>query len=233
MKIAICDDEQEILDEVKEYVKQFDSQFEVFTYQNISDFEVEDGIQYDLVFMDIELGEENGILLAKKIKEQYPTTMIAFITAHDKYIREVFDAQPCGFIDKPIQKEEIERVLNLVRENNGTQMFSYEIAGKQYTIYLDEICYVMSMGRKIILRTRRGDIEYYGKLNEEAKILTEKSRNFIRIGQSVVVNRKYIVGINYTTIDVNYNGKIEQLSITQKYRERVSAWYKEELKWKR
>lgn len=239
MKFAICDDEQNILEEVKGYIDTFAKQMcvevDIDCFQNLGDlvYEVNSGMQYDLVFFDIEIGNENGIHFAKELKEQHPTTRIAFITGHSQYIREVFDAQPCGFIDKPIKKEEVERVLKLVFKLNDSKVtFSYEIKGKRYSIYKDDICYAMSMGRKMILKTKIGEIIYYGTMNEEEKRLTEKSKNFIRIGQSVVVNRKYMVGINYKTIDLNYNGTIEQFTITQKYRERVKEWYKEELKWR-
>lgn len=232
MRIAVCDDEKSTLEEVRGYINDMARQMnivaQIHLFQNTRDleYEIENGLQYDIVFLDIKIGDQNGIDIANKMKEKYPTTMIAFMTGHYQYVYDVFDAQPCGFIKKPIEKEKIEHVFKkAVKLCDNMPAFSYSSHGKRNRIYLNDIYYIISDKRKIILKTRDGDKIYYEKMNEVEKKLQEMSSNFIRIGQSMIINARYIKEIDYQTVIVSMDGKkSEQFNISQKYRGQVKKW---------
>ena len=57
----------------------------------------------DLIFMDIQLPDENGLELTKKIKATHPNTIIFVITAHDtpEYQESAFQHGADCFLPKP------------------------------------------------------------------------------------------------------------------------------------
>lgn len=232
MRIAICDDKAEITMQMKEYLlsmrNMIESRMDISIFNAADDFlyEVENSVSYDAVFMDIDLGELNGIDIAKRIYEKHPVTMIAFITGHRQYIHDVFDVQPCGFIEKPILKENVKKVFELiVRKCDELPKLCYNIGGSQKSTMLREIIYLKSDGRKIIVTGINGNDVFYGKMDEVDEKLQRLSSNFVRISQSYIVNAKYIKAISYTEVVLNDNGGNTTLSISQRYRAQVKKWY--------
>lgn len=232
MRIAICDDKAEITMQMKEYLfsmkNMIESRMDINAFNDADDFlyEMENGVLYNAIFMDIDLGKSNGIDLAKRVYEKYPATMIAFITAHKQYIHDVFDVQPCGFIEKPLLKENVEKVFNLiVKKCDELPKLSYSVNGSQKCIMLRDIIYLKSEGRKIIVTVTNDNVEFYGKMDEIDERLQKLSSNFVRINQSYIINEKYIKAINYTEVVLNDSGKNVELNISQKYRAQVKKWY--------
>lgn len=225
MRIAVCDDEKSILEEVSSYIIEFaknnDIEMVLYPFQNANDLEneINNNAKYDIVLLDIEIGNVNGIELAKKIKKRYETMVISFISGHEQYVYEAFDVQPCGFIKKPIQKKQMEHVLEVAISlcKNMTKL-TYSIKGKEQRIYLRDIYYVFCSKRKIILKTVNGDIEYYGKISDIEQELQMLDDNFIRISSYMIANFKYADKITYREIILEINGNKKTFSITQSYR---------------
>ena len=176
--------------------------------------------------MDIDLGIANGIELAKQVYDKYPATMIAFITGHKQLIKDVFDVQPCGFIEKPLLRESVMRVFEIiVKKCDEIPKFNYVSNGSLKCVMLREIIYLRSDGRKILITGLNFKDEYYGKLDEADEKLQKLSRNFVRVSQSYIINEKYIKEISYTEVVINVEGKDVTVNISQKYRSQVKKWY--------
>ena len=73
----------------------------------------------DVLISEIELSGDNGLLLAKKIKNINPKVNIIFLTVCDEkeYAKEVFDIRPSGYLVKPAKQEQLELELNNLRYN--------------------------------------------------------------------------------------------------------------------
>lgn len=70
--------------------------------------------QYEIAFLDIELGASNGLILAKQLKESQPHIHIIFTTSYSHYAVDAFALHATGYLLKPIQKEHIERELQFI-----------------------------------------------------------------------------------------------------------------------
>ena len=73
----------------------------------------------DVFISEIELSGDNGLLLAKKIKNINPKVNIIFLTVCDEkeYAKEVFDIRPSGYLVKPAKQERLELELKNLRYN--------------------------------------------------------------------------------------------------------------------
>lgn len=69
----------------------------------------------DIAFLDIEMPEINGLLLAEMLMEKNPKIEVIFITAYDKYALQAFEVNAIGYLLKPVEldsiKQKLERVL--------------------------------------------------------------------------------------------------------------------------
>lgn len=68
----------------------------------------------DVAFLDIEMGNANGIVLAKRIKDIQPKVHIIFVTSHPQYAVEAFSVRATGYILKPVETEDIKRELTFI-----------------------------------------------------------------------------------------------------------------------
>ena len=65
----------------------------------------------DAVFVDIEMPGKSGLDVAEELTDKYPEIRVVFVTAHNKYAIEAFDASAMDYLLKPVRKERLEKTL--------------------------------------------------------------------------------------------------------------------------
>lgn len=106
IKIAICDDDVKkgkeveiLLDKWMEEKKKC-YQKQIFSDSQALLYEIQDGTEFDVLLLDIEMPGLDGMELTYKIKQYLPDALTIFITSHEKYVYESFKVQPFRFIPK-------------------------------------------------------------------------------------------------------------------------------------
>lgn len=228
--IAILDDENKIRMEMENLLsniqKTLDVNLKISLFEKAQNLmsEMEEQV-YDIVFLDIELGDDNGIKIAEILKKKYPMVVIAFITGHYQYVYKVFDVRPCGFIRKPLQRDDVEHTLNIaLRECDAEAMLKYFNKGRFYKIFLNDIYYITSEKRKIYIRKMGETVDFYIKIKEIEETLQAQSCNFLRISQSVIINVKYLKEMSYKEVVIETDSKEVTFNISQKYQVQVRRW---------
>ncbi len=147
----------------------------------------------DVLLLDIDLGEENGIAVSNWVAEQCPDLKILFITGHVKYSQDIFHGKADGFLIKPVESSvlcrELDRVTESRREREPEISLAVEIHKEVVRIPVRNIRYLESHRRQVRIVTRAESAEVYGKLNELEKKLPE---TFLRCHQSYLVNLDYV-----------------------------------------
>ena len=88
LRISICDDEQDMLSNVQEVTELFFRTHcvdcDIHTYQRSDNlqYDLQDGVFYDLFLLDIEMPGLDGMALAQEIHAALPAAKIIFITSH-------------------------------------------------------------------------------------------------------------------------------------------------------
>lgn len=223
--IGICDGEVKVCDAVKEMLLKYGKEnkvvFEISIYYSGEELcaELEQGKYPDILFLNVELSQARDIEVGNYIRNKLDnrSMQIVYISEGLSCTRQLFRAQPIDFLVKPIEMEQVCEALELadkILRKNKT-VFEYWKGHVCFRVPLSEIIGFFSQGRKIVIRTVKGSIEYYGKMNEALARLPE---NFYSIHKSYVVNDDYIVRYTYEQVELS-DGEI--LSISKANRKKI------------
>ena len=69
----------------------------------------------DLVFLDIEMPEMDGLRLAERIREIRPKTDIVFVTGHPRFAVDSWSVHPAGYLLKPVTREALQQEVDYIR----------------------------------------------------------------------------------------------------------------------
>ncbi len=71
----------------------------------------------DVLFTDIRMPYSDGIDLTRRIRRDYPTIKVAFISGYDdfKYAKEAIDLNVVTFLEKPVMAEDIDNALKQIK----------------------------------------------------------------------------------------------------------------------
>ena len=124
MRAVIIDDEKPALDELTFLLNKSNSEI-IGAFSSPSS-----GLEFilrekpDVVFLDIDMPQINGLELALKIQSNLPAVIIVFVTAYAQYALEAFRVYPLDYILKPVDETRfastIEHVRRRLSENEKT-----------------------------------------------------------------------------------------------------------------
>lgn len=78
-------------------------------------------LQPDIIFLDVEMPQMNGLELAHRIREVSEQAHIVFTTGHAHYALEAFDVQALDYIVKPVTPKAIERVYGRIARQQSSR----------------------------------------------------------------------------------------------------------------
>ena len=116
MKILVADDHKTIVDGIILDLTDIHPDAEIvgaFKSKDILDACLNN--QFDVIFLDIDMPQANGIDIAKRVLDKYPRTNIIYITGYEKYAVESYETNASTFLLKPITKKAIEKALDNLR----------------------------------------------------------------------------------------------------------------------
>lgn len=230
MRIAVCDDEIVVLRQVESllgsYFMKKRMNVTVSTFLNGEELlmDIENAGVYDLIYLDIELSQINGIKTAQILRKKYPESLLIFISSHSQYYRDAFDVQPFNFLDKPLDSvmfcDVLERAIRFLIKYPQTISFYFNRI--YYNISINKILYFESDRRIVRVVCENAGYEFYGKLSDVEERLTERTDLFLRIHRSYLVNAHYIKELSHTYIIMS-NGI--RLSISPDRRKKIRSFY--------
>lgn len=217
IKIAFCDDDMEVLHQMNELLDRyrvernedityaaFQSPFELLT-------EIEKGIRPDILFLDVVMPGQNGMDVAKEIR-QYDTNMkIIFLTSSPEFAVESYSVGAYFYQLKPIWEESFFRLMDAVlAECEKKKKNSLILRSKDgiTRIDLQQLEYCEVLGRKLLFHLENGAVlESTGSLDDLAGQLMQYS-NFFRPHRSFLVNMEYIQNISSRSIKMVNDAEI-------------------------
>ncbi len=216
IKIAIVDDEQGILDSIHEKLENVLSGLKV-------DFVIKKFINsktamktikennFDVVLLDIDMPEINGMELAEKLRAQMENLEIIFITNKESMVYDAIKFVPFRFIRKAKFNDEIEEALsNLIEKLEiNKSIFTFSTLNGKKSIPAVKIWYIEVTSHKLNIYLENEPFIANGNLKDIEELF--HSYGFIKIHQSYIANYRYINMIKRKEVMLD-NGKLLPLS---------------------
>lgn len=228
MKIAVCDDEFEFCQKIKNTLEKTISNYdtiECFSRGNELLTEANKRI-FDIVYLDIEMPGIDGIETAEKLQQLNSGTLVIFVSSYSCYISTAFKINAFQFLIKEYANEDaIISEYNRAKERYCLDHYLYSVKKKDTVekIEINKIIFIESYRRHLYIVTVDGrKLEFRGKMNEEEKKL--KIFNFVRTHESVLVNMAYIRRIDSSSLLLKYQENVH-IPISRKYKESLLNEY--------
>ena len=230
VKIAICDDEKNIRTYLSALVRKQGIGCEITEYATAGDY-LASGVEYDILFLDIELEcpeqDMDGMKMARQIRSMEDTKqpIIIFVTGYEKYVYDAFDVGAFQYLLKPVDEQKFADVFRRAAEQAATNaehdkkvlMIQYGSTGK--TIPLSDIYYMESQNHKIAVHMKDGVLEYYAKISD---LEEELQGQFCRVHKGYLINLSYVDEYNKTEVTLTNGDKL--LISKYKYEDFVKAY---------
>lgn len=119
MKILIVDDNENVRTAIKYIVSRLSQKFEIYEASHGLDaIKVVSAIHFDIILMDISMGDMDGISTTKQIIEKNPKQNIIGVSMHTDAgdVMKMKEAGAMGYIFKDEVNEKLQETINLILE---------------------------------------------------------------------------------------------------------------------
>lgn len=191
---VICDDEPEIAEGLCRTVKRLLPCWEVRSFSS-GEALFSDGIEPELLLLDIDLGETDGIETARRLRARGWSGVLLFITGVRESVFDAFDVGAFHYLLKPIREEKLKEVLEravkeIERKNSADRRcLLIRTRDRCVTLRADEIYYLENEMRKLAVHTKNGTLTYYGAMSKAEESL---GTDFFRCHRGYLVNMAHI-----------------------------------------
>lgn len=200
LKIGICDDDVFALGVIKDAVssilRQKSVPYEINTFQKAENLEREvKKYPFDLLLLDIDMPELDGITLAKRLKEQGESCDIIYVSNREDKVFDSLKVNPFGFIRKNHFMEDVPAVLEIYlkqrKEEAGLKLV-FQTRETTVSVRLEDIIYIEGQRKvqEIYYQGQEepGEVRY--SMQELEKEL--KDNGFLRVHKGYLVNYRHI-----------------------------------------
>lgn len=193
MRIAICDDLMECRQSVdcytREYFKLHHMECDIDEFKSGNDLLKSDET-YDILFLDIELGDLNGITVAKKIQQKHKNTIVLIVTAYHQYLDDAMDIRVTRYIDKPATQNRVfsalDKALSVINESIITL---HTKEGQIVRLKNSDIIYAEAKLKGVFVYTKNDVFRIKGTLKQLKFRITASC--------FAVPHNSYLVNMNY------------------------------------
>lgn len=210
IRVGLCDDEQIMLDKLNRFVAECYranhtfARVQAFEKPETLLWEIEDGGQFDILLLDIEMPGMDGMELAARARELLPQVLVIFITSHMEYVLDAYELSVFRYIPKTDPGERLTHALldaAAMVEVQLRESYIIQNQNRLERIPLQHLLYIVHEGKNALLvtdlpgtegeenacyRVRKTLQQVYGELDE---------KEFFFIDRGCIVNLSQIMSI--------------------------------------
>ena len=208
IKIAIVEDDKEQADLLTQYLNKYGKErqceFGITHFDRAEKFLENCNGNFDIVFMDIELPDGNGMDVVRKMRETDKTTLVIFVTNLAQYAVKGYEVRAFDFIVKPIAYYNFTLKFSSALDSLETKKeIEIWIKTREGRIKLSasRIVYVEVVKHYLTYHTKDGNFTALGSIGNAADEL--KGSSFSFCNRCYLVNLKYVTQVTQTQTLVN------------------------------
>ena len=219
IRIAICDDEKKILDEVEGYIKNYAEK------ENIADIEIfrfdsarsllsalEDGKTFDIFVLDVYIGDEMGTALASDIRKFGIESPIIFATTSLEHAPQSYETGTLRYLIKPINPGKFYEAMGvaLVWARKMSEHFlKFKTENGVASVNANHIMYSEAHDHYQYMRKDDGEKIKVRMTVTELFTILSRYGGFVRIGSAYIVNLRHVKNVTPTNICLYSNINIQ------------------------
>ncbi|MCM1342613.1 MAG: LytTR family DNA-binding domain-containing protein [Lachnospiraceae bacterium] len=195
-RFAICDDRREDVEYIEGLIREWNREaghqirIDRFFSGEAFLFAFEEDQGFDVLLLDIEMGDLSGIDLAQRLRQLGTGIQIVFVTGYMEYIAQGYDVEALHYLLKPVTAKKLCGVLDRAMERlkDRERELTLTVPEGIVRIPLAKIRYLEVMGNYV---TVHGEKSYSVKrtLGQMEELLDER---FYRIHRSYIVNLQFV-----------------------------------------
>lgn len=210
MKIAICDDEQIICDEIKKKLVSINPAYDITIFYSGEQLLGSKKI-FDLIVLDIEMDTLSGMETAESLRKKNNNGLIIFLTSHVEFMPDAFKVKAFRFLSKPIELDKFnEAIYEAEKEISNRVKVAVNLKGKSQFINRQEIICFEASGEGTYIYAKK-DIF---KSNKQLKDWTRElgTTHFFQTHKSYIVALRHVKKINKHDAEMNYTNSAVPIS---------------------
>ena len=230
-KIAVCDDEKNILEQTGKLIREWNPEVEVKYFFSGEEL-VKNYEPYEAVFLDIDMPGMNGIETGKAIRRMDKETKIVYLTAYRDYVAGAFDVHAFQYLLKPDNQKKLWNVLEEIfcyREDPGKKVIlDFKTVEGITCLSNEEIYFFEYENRRIRIVTKEEEYYMVERIGNVAKRM--ESFGFSMPHQSFVVNMVHVKNVRNQQIFLDNGMEIPLSQKKQKvWKQELTAYLSQRL----
>jgi len=198
MDILICDDEPLAVERLSRLVTQLGHHVVATTSSGQHTIELVQQYQPDVVLLDIQMPEMDGLQCAEQLNQLDLMPAIVFCTAYEDHALEAFKSSAEGYLLTRLNQAQMSGLKQ--KDIDTAKLQRQQITAKSYRgvelVPVENIYYFLADQKYVTVRHKHGSILIDETLKELEQEFSEK---FIRIHRNALVSVDYLDGLEVVT----------------------------------
>ena len=202
MKIAVIDDMEQEIRNVKSHLARVGEEDDVFGFSSVAEYEAfveKNRTAFDVLFLDIMLREQNGIEIGEQLVNRNNGMLLVFISADPSFFRDVYKVRHTYFLTKPIDSYYFDDCMRRIRAQLSSRKLILDTGGEKQVVELYNVLYIESQLRKTIFHFHNAPSLCVNRNMREIEQAIS-SDAFVRVHKSFIVNLDYVSGIERSCV---------------------------------
>ncbi len=230
IKVAIIDDNAKdagrLIECLQLYGKDKEINFDIKTFNNGVDFLTNYRLEYDIVFLDVDMPNMDGFRTAEKLRVMDRNTILIFVTNLAQYAIEGYKYDAIDYVVKPLKyypfAMKIKKAIQRCGEKNENVIFLSTATGEA-KIAVESIFYIEINLHEIVYHTEHGDYYARGTLKKVEESLPKSE--FCRCNSCYIVNLRHVKGIDGGFVEVGGEKLFMSRPKKKNFMEALYAYY--------
>ena len=233
MRIAVVDDEEVFRNQIASEITKLYGRDKVncFLYADGSEIlrAMHSGLEYDAVFLDIEMKNTDGMRAAAEIRRISRTVPIVFLTSHTEMAMEGYQVAAFRFLAKPVDPQKLKETLTDLEKYiyKGINIM-FHVEGEDILVPADSVIYAESANNEVRFVSKEKSINVRMKFSEAQRMLQETDCDFYQVHRCYIVNLRHIRKFKATELQTD-SGHIVPIarSASTEFKDRMFEYLKQ------
>ncbi len=209
MRIAICDDDILVSEQIECLIKTFFETKRIKCPEIIifssGESLLADKEANDILFLDIEMPGINGIYVGKELKKANDRIIIFIVTSYPEYLDEAMRFHVFRYLSKPLEKQRFFRNMNDAVDLYNAITVKVPVETKQgiHTLLASSIIMIEAQGRSVTVHTTLHDFESVHTIQYWLDLLPKNC--FFQTHRSFIVNFEHISDFDHSLVHLADN----------------------------